>query len=32
MSERSKEIGASLIVDSRIGSGTKIVVQWQSAD
>ena len=32
MNERSKEIGASLIVDSRIGSGTKIVVQWEAAD
>ena len=32
MNERSKEIGASLMVDSRIGSGTKIVVQWEAAD
>jgi nitrate/nitrite-specific signal transduction histidine kinase len=30
MSERSKEIDARLVVDSRIGSGTKIVVQWES--
>ncbi|MBN1453576.1 MAG: GAF domain-containing protein, partial [Anaerolineales bacterium] len=30
MNERSREIGACLVVDSQIGSGTKIVVQWES--
>jgi nitrate/nitrite-specific signal transduction histidine kinase len=30
MSERSREIGASLVVDSRTGSGTKIVVRWDA--
>ena len=32
MNERSREIGASLFVDSRTGSGTKIVVQWEAVD
>jgi nitrate/nitrite-specific signal transduction histidine kinase len=31
MSERSREIGVDLIVDSRIGTGTKIVARWESA-
>lgn len=28
MNERSKEIGAYLTIDSRIGSGTRVSVQW----
>jgi len=30
MSERSREIGVHLIVDSQIGTGTKIVAQWET--
>ena len=30
MNERSKEIGACLVIDSRVGSGTKIVAHWES--
>jgi len=29
MSERSREIGVQLVVDSQIGVGTKIVAQWE---
>jgi nitrate/nitrite-specific signal transduction histidine kinase len=30
MSERSREIGVRLVVDSQVGIGTKIIAQWES--